>query len=121
MKSSVSVLPGFDLWPVTGGACGECMASTSAIVVGNRGDARFSGQATLEFQPQGGANQSPDDLPEPVVVTLDLEPGAVSAPIHVLSRAATMLIIHVSAPGDCNVDNDASAVTEFLSPTDDCN
>ncbi|HEX5100951.1 MAG TPA: hypothetical protein VFV94_15680, partial [Polyangiaceae bacterium] len=111
---------GFDLWPVTGGACGECRASTSAIIVGNRGSARFTGQATLSFEPQEGADGSLV-LPAPELVTLDLEPGALSAPIHVRSTAQTILTIRITAPGDCNPQNDASAETEFVSPFDDCN
>jgi hypothetical protein len=111
--------PGFDLWPIVGGACGECENATSAIVVGNRGGATFNGSATLSFEHIDGAGDAPE-LPEPVTVTLHLAPGAVSDPIHVRSAGAGGLTVRVSATGDCNGANDASAFAEFPEPASSC-
>jgi len=109
---------GFDLWTAAAGPCGECRGATVAIVVGNRGDTRFTGQATLSFEHRSSTDSSA--LPDPVLVALDLEPGAVSDPIHVPSTAQTVMTIRVTAPGDCNAGNDAAGATELTSPIDDC-
>jgi hypothetical protein len=102
-----------------GAACGACTESTSAIVVGNRGDARFTGEATLSFEHIGGAGDPPV-LPDPVTVALDLEPGAVSNAIHVLSTGQGGLTVRVTAAGDCNSLDDASAYADFPSPSNPC-
>jgi hypothetical protein len=109
---------GFDLWPILGTACGSCTDPTTAIVVGNRGSKRFTGDATLSFESIGGLADPP--RPDPVVVTLDLGPGEVSPAIHVPSRGAGGLAVRVSAVGDCSTANDASAYADFP-PIDACN
>jgi hypothetical protein len=109
---------GFDLWPILGAACGACADPSSAIVVGNRGSKRFTGDATLSFESSGGLADPP--LPDPVTVALDLGPGEVSQAIHVASRGAGGLTIRVTAGGDCNTLNDASTSADFP-PVDACN
>jgi hypothetical protein len=108
---------GFDLWPIVGLACGACQDSTSAVVVGNRGGRAFQGQAVVSFEPIEGDTA---DVPEPLTVTLDLAPGAVSQAIHVPSKSPGTATLRVTAEGDCQPLNDASTEVSLPSPANPC-
>ena len=111
---------GFDLWPIVGIACGVCEDSTSAVVVGNRGGQAFHGQAVISFESIENGTPAAD-LPEPLTVTLDLAPGAVSPAIHVPSKGAGSATLRVTAPGDCEPLDDASTYVDLPSPSNPCN
>jgi len=109
--------PGFDLVLGGGIACGACTGATLAFVVTNQGGARFAGDATLEFgyPSDDVALAHPDALPAPISLTLELEPGAVSAPIHVAGPNEFEVTMTLRADGDCVPENNVMGA-DFPAP-----
>jgi hypothetical protein len=102
---------GPDLWVMEAMDCISCGAGGARFVIGNRGDATFSGPATLSFEAE-----DPDQaalVPEPQPLELTLAPGEVTKAISVEGRGLVVARPRITGAGDCQPANDNSSTVTF--------
>jgi hypothetical protein len=102
---------GPDLWVIVAMDCISCGAGGARFVIGNRGDATFSGPATLSFEAES-ADQAAL-VPEPQSLELTLAPGEVTKAIYVAGRGLVVTRPRITGAGDCQPSNDNSSTVTF--------
>jgi len=103
---------GPDLWIIVSTPCKSCGRGGGWLVIGNRGDATFSGAATLSFDVEG--SQNAPLTPPTRSLDLMLDPGGMTKPIYVESRGEVYTRPRITGAGDCAPENDAAS--ELLFP-----
>lgn len=102
---------GPDLWVIVSLDCSSCGTGGAWFVIGNRGDAAFSGPATLSFETENADEAAL--LPPAQPLQLTLAPGEVTKPIYVASRGQVLTTPRITGAGDCQPLNDASNAVTF--------
>lgn len=102
---------GPDLWVVVSSGCPACGSGGAWLIVGNRGDAAFSGSATLSFEAE--APEQSAALPPARSLDLSLAPGAQTRAFYVESHGEVLARPRITGAGDCQPLNDASSEVNF--------
>jgi hypothetical protein len=102
---------GPDLWVMAAIDCLSCGAGGAWFVIGNRGDANFTGTATLSFEADDPEQAAL--VPEPQPLELTLAPGEVTKAIYVEGRGLVVVRPRITGAGDCQPANDNSSGVTF--------